>query len=140
MKLFLIGVTVGIIVMMLALPFIVSYLKDKTPVKQQTDDEVLKIDDDGHLIFTPDILAEMIREDVTKQYIRQIWMNVAVALIPLMLTFTATAYCIITEYNNDINRQVSEHNLQTQERICQLEKQIAILGQKLECTAEQNSD
>lgn len=140
MKLFLIGVTVGIIVMMLTLPFIVSYLKDQTPVKQQTDDEALKIDDDGNFIFKPDILAEMIREDVTKQYIRQIWMNIAVALIPLMLTFTATAYCIITEYNNDINRQISEHNLQTQERICQLEKQIAILGQKLECTAEQNSD
>lgn len=140
MKLFLIGVSVGVIVMMCTLPFVVSYLKDKTPIKQQTDSEAARIDEDGNFIIDTDTLAGMIREDVTKQYIRQIWMNIAIALIPLMLTFTATAYCIITEYNNDINRQISEHNLQTQERICQLEKQIAILEQKLDNVAEPTPD
>ena len=140
MKLFLIGIIVGVIAAMLMLPFIVRIFKYSKPTVEQSEGRVAEINDNGELIFHVDALAEMIREDVTKQYIKQIWMNVAVALIPLMLTFTATAYCIITEYNNDINRQISEQHIQTQERIHQLEKQIAILEQKLGQAAEQTSN
>lgn len=140
MKLFLIGIIVGVIAAMLMLPFIVRIFKYSKPTVEQSEGRVAEINDNGELIFHVDALAEMIREDVTKQYIKQIWMNVAIALIPLMLTFTATAYCIITEYNNDINRQISEQHIQMQERICQLEKQIAILEQKLGQAAEQTSN
>lgn len=124
---------------MFLLPWVTSYTIGKQTIKQP-EKPIARVDNNGHLWIETDALAEMIREDVTKQYIRQIWMNVAVALIPLMLTFTATAYCIITEYNNDINRQISEQHIQTQERIHQLEKQIAILEQKLGQAAEQTSN
>ena len=140
MKLFFIGIIIGAIANMVMLPYIVRIFKNSKTQIEEPEGRIAEINDNGELILNLDALTGMIREDVTKQYIRQIWMNVAVALIPLMLTFTATAYCIITEYNNDINRQISEHNLQTQERICQLEKQIAILEQKLDTVAEQTPD
>ena len=124
---------------MFLLPWVTSYTIGKQTIKPP-EKPLARVDNNVHLWIETDALAEMIREDVTKQYIRQIWMNVAVALIPLMLTFTATAYCIITEYNNDINRQISEQHIQTQERIHQLEKQIAILEQQLGQAAEQTSN
>lgn len=94
----------------------------------------------GHLIMESEEFAKFIEPDLKKLYAKEIWTTIAAVLLPILLTVIITASFYVAQYNNDINRQISEQHIQTQERIHQLEKQIVILEQKLGQAAEQTSN